>query len=598
MSSEIAASVPHADTAEHHKEGFIRTYIFSYDHKMIGKQYMITALVWALIGMFLSWVMRLQLAYPGKQMPILETLLGRFAEGGILAPEYYLSMLTMHGTIMVFFVLTAGLVGTFGNYLLPLQIGARDMAFPLINMLSYWTFFVASVIMLLSFFVEGGPAAAGWTSYPPLSALASAIPGSGAGQTLWLLSLAVFIVSSLFGSLNYIVTVLNMRTKGMTMTRMPLTVWAIFIAAMLGLLAFPVLLAGAVMLLLDKTVMTSFFLPGGMYIGDALLPFEGGSPILWQHIFWFFGHPEVYIVALPALGIASEVISTNARKPLFGYMAMVGSLLAIAFLSFIVWGHHMFVSGMNPFLGSVFVLTTILIAVPSAVKVFNWLATLWRGNIHFTPAMLFSIGLVSLFITGGLTGIFLGNAPIDIQLHDTYFVVAHFHFVMGAAALFGVFAGIYHWFPKMYGRKMHYGWGKVHFWFTFIGIYAIFFPMHFMGTTGVPRRYYAFTEFEYTAQYGGMNEFVTIAALLTGAAQIIFLVNFFGSMYFGKKAERNPWRATTLEWTTEDAMPVHGNWRGEIPVVYRGPHQYSVPDVDEDYLMQNDSTGFDRQEKE
>jgi cytochrome c oxidase subunit I len=592
MSSEQASV--HVGTVEHHKESFISKYVFSYDHKMIGKQYMITALVWALIGMLLSWVMRIQLAYPGQQLPILESVLGRYAEGGILAPEFYIAMMTMHGTIMVFFVLTAGLIGTFGNFLIPLQIGARDMAFPFLNMLSYWTFFLASVIMLLSFFVESGPAAAGWTAYPPLSAIASAIPGSGAGQSLWLASIGMFIVSSLFGSLNYIVTVLNLRTKGMTMGRMPLTVWAIFIAAILGLLAFPVLLAGAIMLLLDKHLATSFFIPGGLYIGDSLLSYEGGSPILWQHIFWFFGHPEVYIVALPALGICSEVIATYARKPLFGYKAMVVSLLAIAFLSFIVWGHHMFVSGMNPFLGSVFVLTTILIAVPSAVKVFNWLATLWRGRIQFSPAMLFSIGLVSLFITGGLTGIFLGNAPIDIQLHDTYFVVAHFHFVMGAAALFGIFAGIYHWFPKMYGRMMSTIWGKIHFWLTFIGIYLIFFPMHFMGTTGVPRRYYAFTEFEYTMQFGGMNEFITIAALVTGAAQLIFLFNFFGSMFFGKKTVTNPWNATTLEWTTEDAKPGHGNWKGEIPIVYRGPHEYSVPDARNDYTMQSDNTGFEK----
>jgi cytochrome c oxidase subunit I len=576
---------------EHHKESFISKYIFSFDHKMIGKQYMVTALIWALIGMFLSWVMRLQLAYPGQQMPILETFLGRYAEGGILAPEYYIAMVTMHGTIMIFFVLTAGLIGTYGNFLIPLQIGARDMAFPLINMLSYWTFFLASVIMLLSFFVGSGPAAAGWTSYPPLSVIASAIPGSGAGQTLWLASIGLFIVSSLFGSLNYIVTVVNMRTRGMSFGRMPLTVWSIFIASILGLLAFPVLLAGAIMMLLDKHLATSFFVPDGIYIGGSILNFDGGSPVLWQHIFWFFGHPEVYIVALPALGICSEIIATCARKPLFGYRAMVGSIAAIAFLSFIVWGHHMFVSGMNPFLGSVFVLTTILIAVPSAVKVFNWLATLWRGKIHYTPAMLFAIGLVSLFITGGLTGLFLGNAPIDIQLHDTYFVVAHFHFVMGAAALFGIFAGIYHWFPKMYGRIMNSFWGKVHFWLTFVGIYAIFFPMHFMGTSGVPRRYYAFTEFEYTMQYGGMNEFITVAALITGAAQLIFLINFFGGMFFGRKSEPNPWRATTLEWTTEEVKPGHGNWHGDIPTVYRGPHEFSVPDAADDYIMQSDSTG-------
>jgi cytochrome c oxidase subunit I len=578
-----------AITVEHHRESFIRKYIFSYDHKMIGKQYLITALVWGLIGMILSWIMRLQLAYPTTQMPFLETILGRFAEGGILAPEFYSAMMTMHGTIMVFFVLTAGLIGTFGNYLIPLQIGARDMAFPLVNMLSYWTFFVASVIMLASFFVQTGPAAAGWTAYPPLSALESAMPGSGLGQSLWLISIGVFIVSSLLGSLNYIVTVLNLRTKGMTMGRMPLTVWSIFSAAILGLLAFPVLLSGAIMLLFDKHLGTSFFLPGGLFIGNELLSHDGGSPILWQHIFWFLGHPEVYIVALPALGICSEVISTCTRKPLFGYKAMVGSILVIAFLSFIVWGHHMFVSGMNPFLGSVFVLTTLLIAVPSAVKVFNWLATLWRSRIMFTPAMLYALGLVSFFITGGLTGLFLGNAPIDIQLHDTYFVVAHFHFVMGASAVFGLLAGIYHWFPKMFGRRINIFWGRVHFWLTFIGIYLIFFPMHFMGISGVPRRYYSFGEFEFTSIFGDLNIFITIAALTAGAAQLIFLINFFGSMFFGKKEERNPWHAGSLEWDAETPPP-HGNWEGDVPTVYRGPHEYSRPDMKEDYILQSTPT--------
>ncbi len=580
-------SSPQATAAVgHHKESFISKYIFSYDHKMIGKQYLITALIWGIIGMLLSWVMRLQLAYPTTQMPFLETFLGRFAEGGILAPEFYAAMMTMHGTIMVFFVLTAGLLGTFGNFLIPLQIGARDMAFPLLNMLSYWTFFLASLIMLASFFVQTGPAAAGWTAYPPLSALESAVPGSGLGQTLWLLSIGVFIVSSLFGSLNYIVTVLNMRTKGMTMGRMPLTVWAIFTAAILGLLSFPVLLAGAIMLLFDRHFATSFFLPEGLFIGNELLAFEGGSPILWQHLFWFLGHPEVYIVALPALGICSEVIATCARKPLFGYTAMVGSILLIAFLSFIVWGHHMFLSGMNPFLGSVFVLTTLLIAVPSAVKVFNWLATLWRSKISFTPAMLYALGLVSFFITGGLTGLFLGNAPIDIQLHDTYFVVAHFHFVMGAAAVFGLFAGVYHWFPKMFGRRINLFWGRMHFWLTFIGIYAIFFPMHFIGISGVPRRYYSFGEFEFTSAFGDLNIFITIAAIVAGVAQLIFLINFFGSMFFGKKEERNPWKAGSLEWDTETPPP-HGNWEGEIPTVYRGPHEYSKPGADDDFILQS-----------
>ncbi|ASU32798.1 cytochrome c oxidase subunit I [Mucilaginibacter xinganensis] len=569
----------------HHKATFLNTYVFSQDHKMIAKQFLVTGIIMAFIAMTLSLLFRIQLAYPDKSFPILETLLGHFAPGGRISPDFYMSLVTIHGTIMVFFVLTAGLSGTFANLLIPLQIGARDMASPFVNMLSYWLFLVASIIMLSSFMVEKGPASGGWTIYPPLSALPKAMPGSGMGMTLWLISMTLFIASQLMGGINYISTVLNMRTKGMDLWKMPLTVWALFLTAVLGVLSFPVLVAGVVLLIFDRSFGTSFYL-SDIVLAGQVQPYEGGSPILFQHLFWFLGHPEVYIVIMPAMGLSSEVLSVNSRKPIFGYHAMVYSLIGISVLSFIVWGHHMFVTGMNPFLGGVFMITTLIIAVPSAVKTFNWLATLWRGNIRFTPAMLFAIGMVSFFISGGLTGIFLGNAALDINLHDTYFVIAHFHLVMGSAAIFGMLAGVYHWFPKMFRRMMDERLGYLHFWLTFIGAYLVFFPMHFMGLDGVPRRYYAFTEFESMKRWLTVNVFITWAAIMAGIAQLAFAFNFVHSIFWGKKTVQNPWNANTLEWTAP-IEHVHGNWIGEIPTVYRWPYDYSKPGHDEDFIPQN-----------
>ncbi len=585
------ASVAHHDTAVHdhhdheHHDNFITKYIFSTDHKMIGKQFLVTGIFWAIIGGFLSILFRLQLGFPDMNLEFLRPLLGGWIdETGKLDPTFYLALVTMHGTIMVFFVLTAGLSGTFSNFLIPLQIGARDMASGFMNMLSYWFFFISGVIMFISLFIKTGPAGGGWVVYPPLSALEQAIPGSGLGMTLWLISMTFFIASSLLGGINYITTVINLRTKGMSFSRLPLTIWAFFLTAVIGLLSFPVLFAAALLLVFDRSFGTSFYL-SDIYVAGEALPNTGGSPVLYQHLFWFLGHPEVYIVLLPALGITSEVIATNSRKPIFGYKAMIISMLGITILSFIVWAHHMFVSGMNPFLGSIFMFLTLIIAVPSAVKVFNYLTTLWRGNLIFTPAMLFSIGLVSFFISGGLTGIFLGNSAIDIQLHDTYFVVAHFHLVMGSASFFGLMAGVYHWFPKMFGRMLDARLGYVHFWLTFVGVYMVFFPMHYIGIAGFPRRYYSWTNFEFSNMYTDLNMFVSAAAIITFAAQFIFLFNFFYSMYRGRKATQNPWRSTTLEWTTP-IEPGHGNWPGEIPTVYRWPYDYSKPGAAEDFIPQ------------
>ncbi len=569
---------------EHHHETFLTKYVFSQDHKMIAKQFLITGIIMAVIAMILSVLFRLQLAWPDKNFPLLETFLGKWAEGGRIKPDFYLALVTIHGTIMVFFVLTAGLSGTFSNLLIPLQIGARDMASPFMNMLSYWLFFCACVIMMASFFTQTGPAAAGWTVYPPLSAVPKAMPGSAIGMTLWLISMVLFVISSLMGGINYVSTVLNMRTKGMSLWKMPLTIWAFFLTAVLGILSFPVLVAGVVLLIFDRSAGTSFYL-SDMVFGTQVMPNEGGSPILWQHLFWFLGHPEVYIVIMPALGISSEIISVNSRKPIFGYHAMVYSLIGITTLSFIVWGHHMFVTGMNPLLGGVFMITTLIIAVPSAVKTFNYLATLWRGNIRFTPGMLFAIGLVSFFISGGLTGIFLGNAALDINLHDTYFVVAHFHLVMGSAAIFGMLAGVYHWFPKMFGRMMNEKLAYLHFWITFICAYLVFFPLHFLGLDGVPRRYYAFTEFEFMNKWLTVNVFVTWAAIVASLAQVAFLFNFFYSIFRGRKATQNPWESNTLEWTTP-VERLHGNWPGEIPSVHRWPYDYSKPGAEMDFIPQ------------
>ena len=560
----------------HHKETFVTKYIFSQDHKMIAKQYLITGMFMGVIGVFMSMLFRLQLAYPDQSFTIIEAFLGKGGEGGQMTPDMYYGLVTIHGTIMVFFVLTAGLSGTFSNLLIPLQIGARDMASGFLNMISYWLFFLSSAIMFISIFVHTGMASAGWTIYPPLSALPQAMSGSGLGMTLWLASMAIFIASSLLGSLNYIVTVLNLRTKGMKMTRLPLTIWAFFITAMIGVVSFPVLLSAALLLLFDRSLGTSFFL-SDIFIQGEVLHYKGGSPILFEHLFWFLGHPEVYIILLPALGITSEVISTNARKPIFGYRAMIGSIMAIAFLSTIVWGHHMFVTGMNPFLGSVFTFTTLLIAIPSAVKAFNYITTLWQGNLQLNPAMLFSIGMVSTFITGGLTGLILGDSALDINVHDTMFVVAHFHLVMGISALFGMFAGVYHWFPKMYGRMMSKDMGYLHFWITAISAYGVFFPMHFIGLAGLPRRYYSNTAFPIFDDLLHINKVITVFAIIGGLAQLIFLANFFFSIRKGKKTVKNPWRANSLEWTAP-IKHIHGNWEGDIPEVYRWAYDYSKVD--------------------
>ncbi len=563
-----------------YQSNFITTYIFSQDHKMIAKQFLITGIFWAIVGGLMSLVFRLQLGFPEENMAWLKPILGKWitvTEAGVgsLSPEFYYALVTMHGTILVFFVLTAGLSGTFANLLIPLQVGARDMASPLLNMLSYWFFFLAGVVMFFSLFLNTGPFAGGWTAYPPLSALPQASSGSGAGMTLWLVALTLFVVSTLLGGINYITTILNLRTKGMTMWRLPLTIWALFITAIIGLLSFPVLVSGFLLLMFDRGMGTSFYL-SEIFIGGEALDYVGGSPVLYQHLFWFLGHPEVYIVALPAMGIVSEVLAVNSRKPVFGYKAMVYSLLAIGFLSFLVWAHHMFMSGVNPFISNFFVIFTLIIAVPSAVKVFNWIATLYGGRVRFTSAALFAIGFVSMFISGGLTGIFLGNSAIDIQLHDTYFVVAHFHIVMGVAAFFGMFAGIYHWYPKLFnGRLMNETLGKIHFWGTMIGSYAIFWPMHYLGVAGVPRRYYSFDTFETFEHFTTMNQFITVAAIIVFAVQLLFVVNFFYSIFKGKMVtNRNHWRASTLEWTTP-IKTGHGNWPGKIPTVQRWAYDYS-----------------------
>jgi cytochrome c oxidase subunit I len=590
----------HHDSHGHHEESFVSKYIFSQDHKMIGKQFLLTAVFMGVVAMLLSTLFRIQLAWPGESSDFLSFFLGEtWAPGGVLKEDMYLGLVTIHGTIMVFFLLTGGLSGTFSNLLIPLQIGARDMASGLLNMLSYWFFFTSSIIMLVSLFIETGPASSGWTIYPPLSALPQAIGGSGLGMTLWLVSMTIFVVSSLLGSLNYIITVFNLRTKGMSMTRMPLTIWAFFVTAILGVLSFPVLFSAVLLLMMDRLAGTSFYL-SDIIVGGEMLANHGGSPILYQHLFWFLGHPEVYIVLLPALGLSSEVISTNSRKPIFGYRAMIGSILAIGFLSFIVWGHHMFITGMNPFIGSVFVFTTLLIAIPSAVKVFNYITTLWRGSLVLTPAMMFAIGLVSTFITGGVTGIILADSALDIAIHDTYFVVAHFHIVMGMSAVFGMFAGVYHWFPKMFGKMMNKRLGYVHFWITIFGSYGVFFPMHFVGLAGAPRRYYDYSVYgEFSADSYEMimdlNVIITVFAIISALGQLLFLFNFFYSIFRGPVSVQNPWKSNTLEWTTP-VEHVHGNWPGELPTVHRWPYDYSKPGADDDFIPQIVPLGHDEVE--
>jgi cytochrome c oxidase subunit I len=573
----------------HHKETFITKYVFSQDHKMISKQFLITGMIWAIIGGLFSVLFRLQLGYPDQSFPWLEDILGKWAKGGKIQPEFYYALITMHGTILVFFVLTAGLSGTFSNLLIPYQVGARDMASPFLNMLSYWFFFSASIVLFASLFLSTGAASGGWTSYPPLSALKEASAGSGAGMDFWLIAMSLFIVSSLLGGLNYISTVLNMRTKGMTMTRMPLTIWAFFFTAILGVLSFPVLLSGCILLIFDRHLGTSFYLSDIYLASGKLLSNEGGSAVLFQHLFWFLGHPEVYIIILPTMGMVSEILAINSRKPIFGYMAMVGSMFAITVLAFLVWAHHMFVTGLNPIAGSVFVLLTLLIAVPSAVKVFNWITTIWRGNVIFTPASMFSIGMVSMFISGGLTGIWLGNSAIDIHLHDTYFVIAHFHIVMGVSAFFGMFAGIYHWFPKMYGRFMNQTLGHIHFWITIVGSYLIFWPMHYEGLAGMPRRYLDFSEWHTFNQFGGLNRMISTVAMIVFAAQLLFVFNFIYSIFKGRKLkDPNPWKATSLEWTTPIER-IHGNWPGEIPEVHRWAYDFGKDG--RDFIMQTEPVG-------
>jgi cytochrome c oxidase subunit 1 len=586
--------------AGHHAPtGFIRKYIFSIDHKVIGIQYLLLALFSVLLGMLMSVLMRLKMTWPDHAFWLLGVIFPQGAPGGVMSQEFYLSLLTMHGTMMVFFVLTTAPQGGFGNYFLPIQIGADDMAFPVLNMLSFWTTFVGLAVLVTAIFASGGTVigpTGGWTGYPPLSAIGHLlnVPGQGTGLNLWVISIAIFCVASLLGALNFIVTLLNLRTRGMTLMRMPLTCWAWFTTAVLALLSFPVLLAAGILLLLDHNAGTSFFVPGGLSNGTTVIDHAGGSPILWQHLFWFFGHPEVYIAILPGMGATSHILSTFARKPVFGYRAMVFAMFAIGLLGFFVWGHHMFISGMSPYTGMAFSVLTLSIGVPSAIKTFNWLGTLWGARIRFTTAMMFAVGFVSLFVAGGITGLVLGQSSLDLSMHDTYFVLAHFHLVMGVAAIFGMFAGTYFWFPKMFGRMMNETLGKIHFWPTFVGVFAIFIPMHAMGLVGLPRRYSQFYEtvngklefiYHFNEPTYYLIHFVTWAAIITVAVQALFFFNFFWSLFKGERASDNPWGATTLEWVTATPPP-HDNFGGKVPTVYRGAYEFGVPGAPEDFVLQ------------
>ena len=567
---------------------FLRKYIFSTDHKVIGIQYYFLGLFSVLVGMALSLMMRFHMVHPNVAVHWFAKIWPTAAEGGVITPEFYLALMTMHGTIMVFFVLTTVPQSGFGNYFLPLQIGAEDMAFPVLNMLSFWITLLALGVMLSAFFVQDGAPLSGWTAYPPLSAVGRiAGPGQGMGQDCWILSIALFCGASLMGAINFIATALDMRCKGMSLMRMPLTCWTWLVTAVLGLLGFAVLLSAGVLLLLDRMLGTSFFLPAGLLINDQILPYKGGSPLLWQHLFWFFGHPEVYIAILPGMGVTSQILSTFARKPVFGYKAMVYAILSIGFLGFMVWGHHMFMSGMNPYSAMAFSVLTMCVGVPSAIKTFNWLGTLWNGKIHFDTAMLFALGFVSLFVAGGVTGIFLGQPTLDLYLHDTTFVVGHFHIIMGVASVFAMFAATFYWFPKMFGRMMNETMGKLHFYLTFVGVYAIFIPMHNLGLAGNPRRYSAFTDVEFLAKLIPVHVFITHAAYFTAAVQIIFIANLFWSIFKGKTAVANPWHSTTLEWTVPSPPPFD-NFAGVHPVVHHGPYEYSVPGAASDFIMQND----------
>jgi cytochrome c oxidase subunit I len=561
-----------AETQLQHQPGsFLTRYIWSQDHKVIAIQYFLTALFVGLIALVLSGLMRLQIGFPGS-LDFMD------------ASAYYQAM-TMHGMIMVVYLLTALFLGGFGNYLIPLMVGARDMVFPYLNMLSYWFYLLSVLLLLTSFFVPGGPTGAGWTLYPP-QAITQGTPGTGWGIILMLVSLAVFIVAATMGGLNYVTTVLQARTAGMTLMRMPLTVWGIFMASILALLAFPALFVSALMMLLDSLLGTSFFMPAIISLGQQL-DHEGGSPILFQHLFWFFGHPEVYIVALPAFGLVSDLISTHARKNIFGYRMMVWAIVAIGVLSFVVWAHHMYVSGMNPYFGFFFAISTLIIAVPTALKVYNWVLTLWQGDIHLTVPMLFALAFILTFLVGGLTGLFLGNVIVDIPLSDTYFVVAHFHMVMGVAPVLVIFGAIYQWYPKVTGRMLNDRLGQLHFWITFLGTYAIFFPMHYLGFLGMPRRYYAYDNYEFIPQSAqDLNAFITVAALTVGVAQLLFLFNLFWSAFNGKPSGGNPWSAASLEWQTPHTPPHHGNWGEHLPVVHRWAYDYSVPGIAQDFVPQ------------
>ena len=556
-----------------HPKTWIGMYVWSQDHKIIGIQYIITATAVGVVALILSGIMRLQLGFPGVF--------------DFIQPDEYYQAVTMHGMIMIVFMLTAFFLGGFGNILVPLMCGARDMAFPYMNMLSYWVYLLSVIVVCASFFVPEGPTGAGWTLYPP-QAITEGSAGADWGILCMTVSLALFVVAFTMGGLNYVTTAFQARTRGMTLMRMPLSVWGIIMATILGLLAFPALLVSVIMMTLDKALGTSFFMPAISSLGENLAH-EGGSPILFQHLFWFFGHPEVYIVALPAFGIVSDLISTHARKNIFGYRMMVWAIVAIGGLSFIVWAHHMYVSGMNPYFGFFFATTTLIIAVPTAIKVYNWVLTLWQGNIHLTVPMLFSIGFIFTFIHGGITGLFLGNVVVDVPLSDTYFVVGHFHMVMGVSPFLVVFGGIYHWFPMLTGRMLNDTMGKIHFWMTFLGTYAIYLPMHYIGILGVPRRYYANGTTEFLPDsVQAANLSITLAALVVAAAQFLFLINIIWSMFKGRKSSRNPWRATTIEWQTPDYPPKHGNWGKELPVIHRWAYSYSVPGAKEDFIPQNE----------
>ncbi len=554
----------------HEPVGFYAKYVWSQDHEVIAIQYSLTAITVGLVALVLSAMMRMQIGFPGSI--------------DMDATAYYQAM-TMHGMIMVIYLLTALFLGGFGNYLIPLMVGARDMVFPFVNMLSFWFYLLSVVVLLASFFVPGGPTGAGWTLYPP-QAITAGTPGAEWGIILMLVSLIIFIIAATMGGLNYVTTILQARTHGMTMFRLPLTVWGIFIATILALLAFPALFVSGIMMLLDKTIGTSFFMPDMLQFGTQL-DYTGGSPILFQHLFWFFGHPEVYIVALPAFGLVSDLISVHARKSIFGYRMMVWAIVAIGALSFIVWAHHMYVSGMNPYFGFFFAVTTLVIAVPTALKVYNWLLTLWRANIQMTVPMLFSLAFIVTFLVGGLTGLFLGNVVVDIPLSDTYFVVAHFHMVMGVAPILVVFGSIYHWYPKITGRMLNDTIGKLHFWVTFLGTYLIYFPMHYLGFLGMPRRYYAYEDYQFIPDSAqSLNAFITVVAIGVGLAQILFLYNLFHSAFRGKPSGGNPWRAASLEWLTPETPPRHGNWGATLPRVHRWPYDYGVPNVAEDFVPQ------------